>query len=87
VRTLQYITFQVEPQNRPPNTLRSGNEKSRMIQVIGTQPSLFHAWSLDLENGRMFTEEEGQTQRERSSSWIQPPAGPFPCHGSDRQNE
>ncbi len=57
-RTLQHITFHMEPQHRPPYTLRSGNEKSRMIQVVGTQPSLFNAWSLDLENGRMFTDEE-----------------------------
>jgi putative ABC transport system permease protein len=29
-----------------------------MVQVIGTQPSLFYVWSLDLEVGRMFTDEE-----------------------------
>jgi putative ABC transport system permease protein len=29
-----------------------------MVQVAGTDPSLFYVWSLDLEAGRMFTEEE-----------------------------
>jgi putative ABC transport system permease protein len=57
-KTLQYVTFHMEPQNRPPYTLYYGNEKSRMIQVVGSQPSLFQIWSLELEVGRMFTEEE-----------------------------
>jgi putative ABC transport system permease protein len=55
--SLQHVTFHVAPQG-PPSTLRYGNEKSRMVQVIGTQPSLFYVWSLDLEVGRMFTDEE-----------------------------
>ena len=51
-RTLQYVTFLVQPQGPPQYTLRAGDEKSRMIQVIGAQPSLFNIWSLDLELGR-----------------------------------
>ena len=57
-RTLEHVTFHIEPQGRPPYTLYYGNEKSRMIQVVGSQPSLFQVWSLDLEVGRMFTDEE-----------------------------
>src|SRR5262249_19620915 len=48
----------VQPQNRPPYTLFAGNEKSRMISVVGSSPALFYIWTLDLEEGRMFTEEE-----------------------------
>jgi len=55
---VQHVGFIVEPQGRPPYTLRAGNEKSRMIQVAGSQPSLFSIWSLELEAGRMFTDEE-----------------------------
>ena len=57
-RTLQYVTFLAQPQGPPQYTLKAGNEKSRMIQVVGAQPSLFNIWSLDLELGRMFTDEE-----------------------------
>jgi putative ABC transport system permease protein len=56
--SLQSVTFLVEPQGRPPYTLYHGNEKSRMIQVVGSEPSLFNIWSLELEEGRMFTYEE-----------------------------
>lgn len=56
--SLQHVTYHIAPQGRPPYTLRAGNEKSRMIQVVGTQPSLLYVWSLDLEAGRMFTDEE-----------------------------
>ncbi len=56
--SLQSVTFVIEPQGRPPYTLYHGNEKSRMIQVVGGEPSLFDIWSLDLEEGRMFTNEE-----------------------------
>jgi putative ABC transport system permease protein len=52
------VTFLVEPQGRPPYTLYRGDEKSRMIQVVGSEPSLFNIWSLELEEGRMFTKEE-----------------------------
>ncbi len=57
-KTLEHVSLLVEPRNRPPSTLRYGNEKSRMISIIGSEPSLFHIWSLDLDEGRMFTEEE-----------------------------
>jgi putative ABC transport system permease protein len=39
-------------------TLRSGNEKSRMIMVMGVEPALMYVYSLDLEAGRVFTDEE-----------------------------
>ncbi len=55
--SLKYAAFIIEPQGLP-LTLRAGNEKSRMIQVVGSQPALMGIWSLDLEVGRMFTEEE-----------------------------
>jgi putative ABC transport system permease protein len=55
---LQHVIYHMAPQGRPPYTLRHANEKSRMIQVVGTQPSLLQSWSLDLEAGRMFTDEE-----------------------------
>ena len=54
---LRHVAFLIEPQGLP-LTLRAGNEKSRMIQVVGAQPSLMSIWSLDLEVGRMFTDEE-----------------------------
>jgi putative ABC transport system permease protein len=57
-RSLRHVVFHVAPQGRPPYTLFAGNEKSRMIQVAGSQPTLFYIWSLDLEEGRMFTEDE-----------------------------
>jgi putative ABC transport system permease protein len=53
--TLQHTGFIVQGQ---PHTLKSGNEKSRMISVVGTEPALLYIWNLDLETGRMFTEEE-----------------------------
>jgi len=52
------VGFIVEPQGRPPMTLKHGDEKSRMIQIVGTQPALMNVWRLDLEEGRMFTDEE-----------------------------
>ncbi len=55
--TLQSVGFIVES-GHGPFTLRAGNEKSRMIQVAGAEPSLMNIWNLDLEAGRMFTEEE-----------------------------
>ena len=55
--SLQHVTYHVEPQGRF-YTLRHGDEKSRMIQVAGTQPSLLYIWSLEMEEGRMFTDEE-----------------------------
>lgn len=58
--TVQYVTYVIEPQGRPPHTLRYGNEKSRMIQIVGTEPSMMYIWSLEMEEGRMFTEDELQ---------------------------
>jgi putative ABC transport system permease protein len=55
--SLRHVSFIVEPQGMPP-TLHYKNEKSRMVQVIGTQPALLYIQSLDLEEGRMFTDEE-----------------------------
>ncbi len=55
---VQYVGYIIEPQGRPPYPMRYGAEKSRMIQVIGTSPTLLNVWSLDLEQGRMFTSEE-----------------------------
>jgi putative ABC transport system permease protein len=56
-KTLQHVSFIVEPQGPPP-TLRYKDQKSRMVQVIGTQPALLYIHSLELEDGRMFTDEE-----------------------------
>lgn len=53
--TLEHTAYVVQGQ---PHTLHAGNEKSRMISVVGSEPSLFYAWNLDLEAGRMFTDEE-----------------------------
>ena len=55
--SLHHVTYHIEPQTRF-YTLRYDKEKSRMIQVVGSQPGLLYLWSLDLEEGRMFTEEE-----------------------------
>ncbi len=55
--SLRHVVFVVQPSGPPP-TLRYKDEKSRMVQVIGTQPSLLYIQSLDLEEGRMFTDEE-----------------------------
>jgi putative ABC transport system permease protein len=55
--SLQHVGFIVES-GHGPFTLRAGNEKSRMIQVVGVQPALMNIWNLDLEAGRMITEEE-----------------------------
>jgi putative ABC transport system permease protein len=53
--TLEHTGFIVQGR---PHTLKAGNEKSRMISVVGTEPALMYIWNLDLESGRMFTEEE-----------------------------
>ncbi len=55
--TLQHVGYIVES-SRGPVTLRAGNEKSRMISVAGADPALMYIWSLEMESGRMFTEEE-----------------------------
>jgi putative ABC transport system permease protein len=56
-QTLSHVAFIIEPSGLPP-TLRYKNEKSRMAQIIGTQPALLYLFGLDLEDGRMFTEAE-----------------------------
>ena len=38
--------------------LRAGTEKSRMIMVMGVEPALMYILNLDLEVGRVFTDEE-----------------------------
>jgi len=55
---IRHVSYLVEPQGRPPYTFRYRDEKSRMLQVVGTQPSLLNVWSLEMEEGRMFTNEE-----------------------------
>ena len=54
---VHHVGYMIQPQ-QPPRTLRYGPEKSRMIQLAAAQPSLLSVWSLDLEQGRMFTDEE-----------------------------
>jgi putative ABC transport system permease protein len=54
---VHHVGYMIQPQ-QPPRTLRYGAEKSRMIQLAAAQPSLLYVWSLDLEAGRMFTDEE-----------------------------
>ncbi len=54
---VHHVGYMIQPQ-QPPRTLRYGPEKSRMIQIVAAQPSLLSVWSLDLEGGRMFTDEE-----------------------------
>jgi len=39
-------------------TLRSGNEKSRMIMVMGVEPALMYVFNVEMELGRVFTDEE-----------------------------
>jgi putative ABC transport system permease protein len=56
-KTLRYVSYMVQPQGPPP-TLHYKDQKSRMVQVMGTQPSLFSIQSLEMEEGRMFTDEE-----------------------------
>jgi putative ABC transport system permease protein len=55
--SLEHVAFVVQP-HRPPPMLRYKKGKSRMVQIIGTQPSLLNLQSLDLEEGRMMTDEE-----------------------------
>ncbi len=56
--SLTNVSFISQPQGPPRYLLRHGNERSRMIQIAGTEPSLMNVWRLDLETGRMFTNEE-----------------------------
>ncbi len=52
------VSYMIQPQGRPPYTLRYREEKSRMISVFGSQPSLLNVWGIGVEEGRMFTNEE-----------------------------
>jgi putative ABC transport system permease protein len=54
---VHHVGYMIQPQ-QPPRTLRYGAEKSRMIQIAAAQPALFYVWSLELEAGRTFTDEE-----------------------------
>ncbi len=54
-RTLRHVVFMVV---RPPVTLSYRNEKSRIVQILGSQPDMLYIQSLDLAEGRLFTEEE-----------------------------
>ncbi len=54
---VHHVGYMIQPQ-QPPRTLRYGPEKSRMIQLAAAQPSLLAVWSLEMEGGRMFTDEE-----------------------------
>ncbi len=56
-KTLSHVAFVFERQGIPP-TLSYQNEKSRMVSIVGTQPSLLQIYSLDLSDGRMFTDME-----------------------------
>jgi len=56
-KTLSHIAFVIEGQGIPP-TLSYQNQKSRMVAIIGTEESLLHIYSLDLADGRMFTDTE-----------------------------
>jgi putative ABC transport system permease protein len=55
--SLSHVAYVFEHQGIPP-TLSYRNEKSRMVGIIGTQPSLLQIYSLDLSDGRMFTDTE-----------------------------
>jgi len=56
-KSLSHVAFNIERQGIPP-TLSYQNQKSRMVGIIGTQPSLLHIYSMDLGDGRMFTDTE-----------------------------
>jgi putative ABC transport system permease protein len=53
--SLSYVAFIVEGQSQ---TIQYQTEKSRSVQIIGTQPSVFNIQALELEDGRMFTDAE-----------------------------
>ncbi|MBN2241392.1 MAG: ABC transporter permease [Acidobacteria bacterium] len=56
-KSLSHVAFVFERQGVPP-TLSYRDQKSRMVGIVGTQPSLLHIYSLDLGDGRMFTDTE-----------------------------
>ncbi len=53
--SLSHVAFVVQGQSQ---TLQYKNEKSRSVQIVGTQLSDFYIQALDLEDGRMFTDAE-----------------------------
>jgi putative ABC transport system permease protein len=55
--SLQYVSYLVEPMGGA-NTLRYGDEKSRMVQIAGVEPTLFNIYNFELDQGRMFTQQE-----------------------------
>jgi putative ABC transport system permease protein len=57
-QTVSQVAFVIEPQGGIPPTLRYKNEKSRMVSIVGTQPSLLSIYSLDMEDGRMIGDAE-----------------------------
>jgi putative ABC transport system permease protein len=56
-KSLSHVAFNIERQGIPP-TLSYREQKSRMVGIIGTEPSLLQIYSLDLSDGRMFTDTE-----------------------------
>jgi putative ABC transport system permease protein len=57
-KNVSQVAFIIEPQGGLPPTLRYKNEKSRMVSIVGTQPSLLYIYSLDVEDGRMISDVE-----------------------------
>ena len=56
-KSLDHVAFNIERQGIPP-TLSYQNQKSRMVGIVGTEASLLQIYSLDLSDGRMFTDTE-----------------------------
>jgi putative ABC transport system permease protein len=54
--SLDHVAFMVSSITAP--TLRYRNEKSRDAMIVGAEASLFYISSLELDDGRMFTESE-----------------------------
>jgi len=54
-RSLRYVAYTVV---HMPVTLSYRDQKSRMVYIMGSQPSILYLQNLDLAEGRMFTEEE-----------------------------
>ncbi|MBP1608045.1 MAG: Cell division protein FtsX [Acidobacteria bacterium] len=60
--SLKEVGFYVEPTTRPSLTLRYKDEKSRMTQLGGCEASLFAIYNLEMEEGRLFIEQEIRTR-------------------------
>jgi putative ABC transport system permease protein len=54
--TVNHVAFIIEPTIAIPPTLHYKSEKSRMVSIIGAQPSLLYIYSLDLTDGRMISD-------------------------------